>query len=155
VVPVAVPRTLVMAIGNTGMSSSTRTMVEGVARLRARSPEMVERTFDAIRSLSSNARFAVEAGDLRALGQLFDLNQMLLSGLFVSSTEIETLCQLARGAGALGAKLTGAGGGGCVVALAETDASPILAAWKEAGFEGFAAVVEGKPVGVRLEIVRR
>jgi mevalonate kinase len=69
---------------------------------------------------------------------LMDLNQMILSGLFVSTAEIEALCGLARSAGAYGAKLTGAGGGGCVVALApEEKTAEILGAWHDAGFAGF------------------
>jgi mevalonate kinase len=72
-----------------------------------------------------------------------DLNQMLLSGLFVSTPEIEHLCSLARSSGALGAKLTGAGGGGSVVALVkgEAEAESVLQAWQGAGFRGFATRV--------------
>jgi mevalonate kinase len=66
---------------------------------------------------------------------------MLLAGLMVSSTEIERMCDLARGAGALGAKLTGAGGGGCVIALCAGPCDRVLDAWQQAGFSGFAAVV--------------
>ena len=70
---------------------------------------------------------------------------MLLSGLFLSTPEIEELCSLARAAGAYGAKLTGAGGGGSVVALVsgEAGAENVLKAWKKAGFDGFTARVSG------------
>jgi mevalonate kinase len=132
---------LSLAVGHTGLASSTKGMVEGVARLRQRRPEVVAKAFEGIEALVRNARGALEAGDVRALGKLFDLNQMLLAGLFVSSAEIERLCDLARRAGALGAKLTGAGGGGCVVALCDGPADAVLAAWKAEGFEGFATVV--------------
>jgi mevalonate kinase len=70
-----------------------------------------------------------------------DLNQMLLSGLMLSTEGIERACQTARLAGALGAKLTGAGGGGCVVALADLDPEPVLTAWKNEGFVCFSAMV--------------
>jgi mevalonate kinase len=74
---------------------------------------------------------------------------MLLAGLFVSSPEIERLCGLAREAGALGAKLTGAGGGGSVVALVPSIAvgEAVLAAWKADGFDGFVTSVaqEARP----------
>ena len=77
-----------------------------------------------------------------------DLNQMILSGLFVSSEEIERMCGLARSAGALGAKLTGAGGGGSVVALVASAsvAERVLLAWKEEGFWGFSTRVAGSEV---------
>jgi mevalonate kinase len=141
--PVRVRGPMHLCIGNTGTASSTKTMVEAVARLRARRPEIVEKSFEAIRTLVANARLAIEAGDWFALGRLMDLNQMLLGGLFVSTPEIERLCGTARTAGALGAKLTGAGGGGSVVALVASKAAAdvVIDAWKADGFTGFAACV--------------
>jgi len=132
-----------LCVGSSGTASSTRSMVEGVARLRARRPEIVDKSFEAIRTLVSNARLAIESGDRFALGRLMDLNQMLLAGLFVSTPEIERICAIARGAGALGAKLTGGGGGGSVVALVPSQAVAVdvLAAWKVEGFSGFASCV--------------
>jgi mevalonate kinase len=151
--PVRLRGPLYLCIGNTGAASSTKTMVEAVARLRERKPELVEQTFEAIRVLVNNARLAIEAGDRQALGRLMDLNQMLLSGLFVSTSEIERMCSAARAAGALGAKLTGAGGGGSVVALAPTlsVSDAILAAWKAEGFDGFLASVVPDARGRELE----
>jgi mevalonate kinase len=55
---------------------------------------------------------------LIGLGQLLDLNHRLLSSLMLSTTKIEAMCQIARDSGALGTKITGAGGGGCMFALA-------------------------------------
>ena len=141
--PVRARGALHLCVGHCGVASSTRTMVDAVASLRARRPEIVAKTFEGIRALVSNARLAIEAGDRFALGRLMDLNQMLLSGLYVSTPEIEQMCALARAAGALGAKLTGAGGGGSVVALVPTAtvADAVLAAWKSEKFEGFATCV--------------
>jgi mevalonate kinase len=141
--PVLVKGGLVLAIGSTGVPSSTKTMVDGVARLRERRPEIAQKSFEGIRALVQNARLAIEAGDKFALGRLMDLNQMILSGLFVSSEEIERMCSLARDKGAFGAKLTGAGGGGSVVALAQSaaGAEKIIEAWRAAGFDGFVARV--------------
>jgi mevalonate kinase len=141
---------LTVCIGSTGVASSTKTMVDGVAALRERKPDLAEKTFSGIASLVRNAELALAAGDLVGLGKLMDLNQMLLAGLFVSTEEIERLCSLARENGALGAKLTGAGGGGCVVALAdEAKAEAIVTGWAAAGFSGFATRVcpskEGAP----------
>jgi mevalonate kinase len=134
---------LLLCVGHSGVASSTKSMVDAVAHLRDRRPEVVAKTFEGIRSLVSNARLAIEASDRFALGRLMDLNQMLLSGLFVSTPEIERMCALARGAGALGAKLTGAGGGGSVVALVPTPAAAeaVLAAWATESFDGFATCV--------------
>ena len=128
-----------LCVGSTGIASSTKAMVDAVARLRARRPEIVAKSFEGVHTLAKNARLAIEAGDHFALGRLMDLNQMLLAGLFVSSAEIERLCGLARDAGALGAKLTGAGGGGSVVALVPSAlvGESVFAAWKGEGFDGF------------------
>lgn len=136
---VRVPAPFLLCVGNSGHSSSTRAMVEAVARLKERRPETTQKAFDAIHTLVKNARLAIEAADRVAVGQLLDLNQMLLSGLFVSTPELEQMCAAARSAGALGAKLTGAGGGGCVVALVDRPevGARVLAAWKSDGFDGF------------------
>jgi mevalonate kinase len=140
------PRPLHFCIGNSGTASSTKSMVESVARFRERRPDIAKKCFDAIGTLVRNARLAIEAGDVRAVGQLLDLNQHLLAGLFLSTPELEQLCGSARAAGALGAKLTGAGGGGCVVALVDGPerANAVLAAWEKDGFEGFAATAFGE-----------
>jgi mevalonate kinase len=149
---VAIPAPIHLCIGSTGQASSTKSMVEAVALRREKKPETTQKTFDAIGTLVRNARLAIEAGDMRAVGQLLDLNQMLLSGLFVSTPEIEELCAAARGAGALGAKLTGAGGGGCVVAIVEgpEQGASVLAAWKASGFEGFATTVGADAARARI-----
>ena len=130
---VALRAPLALCIGDTGERSSTREMVELVASALARKPAATEKTFDAIASLVRNAALALEAGDLRALGELMDLNQVLLSSLMLSTERTETLCRAARAAGALGAKLTGAGGGGCVIALAGRREGEVRAAWEALG----------------------
>ena len=139
---------LSLVIGHSGVSSSTREMVEMVAKLKARNEENVARSFEAIESLVQNARLALEAGDHVGLGKLMDLNQVLLSGLMLSTEEIETMCRLAREAGALGAKLTGSGGGGCVVALVQGDPGPVVACWEKEGFRAFSTRVSSTPIAV-------
>lgn len=122
-----------LCLADSGERASTRTMVENVAKQHARRPEVTDKTFDAIGTLVRNARLALEAGDVSGLGQLMTLNQALLSSLFVSSERIERLCDAARRAGAFGAKLTGAGGGGCVVALAGANEDAVCDAWRAIG----------------------
>jgi mevalonate kinase len=68
----------------------------------------------------------------------------LLAGLGVSTPLLDGLCEAARNLGAHGAKLTGAGGGGAVIAIAPRDKeADILAGWKTAGVNGFVATVGG------------
>ena len=84
------------------------------------------------------SRLSIPAWDVE-----MDRNQSLLNGLLVSTDEIEKLCDVARTSGALGAKLTGAGGGGCVAALVPgaAVAERVIEAWKAEGFDGFATKV--------------
>ena len=113
------PRTrLPLVIAHSGESSSTKEVVDHVRRQHDKDPKRIGEVFDAIEALVRNAKLAVEAGDLKGLGQLMDMNQAMLSALMISTEKLETLCRNARAAGALGAKLTGAGGGGCMIALA-------------------------------------
>ncbi len=134
---------LTLVIANTGDSASTKTMVDSVGRQRERNPERVDGVFDAIAAVVRNGALAVRAGDWNALGQLMDLNQGLLASLLLSTEKIEDLCHVARKAGAFGAKLTGSGGGGCMIALAadHTSAEAILRAVKGIAEEAFIAEV--------------
>jgi mevalonate kinase len=136
-----VARELRLVIALSGPPASTREMVEGVARLRERRPDLVDKTMSGIGALVQNAKLCVQSGDLTGLGRLLDLNQMLLSGLFLSTEAIERACSVARKAGALGAKLTGSGGGGAVIALVGADPKPVVGALADAGFEAFESVV--------------
>jgi len=154
--PIRLRGSLQLCVGNTGRASSTRAMVEGLARLRERETDRVVRSFEAVRALVHAARVAIETGDRATLGQLMDRNQTVLEELLLSTSEIETMCDLARRAGALGAKLTGAGGGGCVVALVPSQAvaEAVLEAWKREGLDGFAASVaaEDRPRATESEV---
>ena len=75
--------------------------------------------FEEISQLTHAMRTEIKRGDLSEIGLLMIQNQSLLRNLGVSTPELEFLCDLAQHNGALGAKLTGAGGGGCVIALVE------------------------------------
>jgi mevalonate kinase len=137
---VAVP--LCLAICLAGPPASTKQMVENVRQLGVRRPDLLGKSLAGIESLVKNARLCIEAGDVSGLGQLMNYNQMLLAGLFLSTPEIEQACAVAREAGALGAKLTGAGGGGAVIALCEGNAEPVEAALRDAGFTAFSTTIQ-------------
>lgn len=116
--PIHANKPLHLVIGYSGESSSTKKMVSSVRRQLEEDPRRVTKTFEGIERLVRNAKLAIESGDLVALGQLLDLNHTLLSSLMLCTTKLDRMCQKAREAGALGAKMTGAGGGGCMFALA-------------------------------------
>jgi mevalonate kinase len=147
--PIAAPVDLWLAIGSSGKGASTKEMVEGLAHLKERKPDLVGKFLSGVESLVKNAELAILHADAAALGQLLDLNQMLLAGVLISTESIEDMCRLARQAGALGAKLTGSGGGGSVIALggvarpntegstAEKLAGAVVEAWERSGKTGF------------------
>ncbi|NUP12790.1 MAG: mevalonate kinase [Polyangiaceae bacterium] len=153
--PLTPPYDVWLAVGYSGASASTKQMVEGIARIKDRNPDLFDKFLSGVRAIVENARLALEAGDGRALGQLMDMNQMLLAGVLLSTEAIEKMCAIARSTGALGAKLTGSGGGGSVIALggicprgerrsaAEELAVRIAAAWSDAGFAAFPTRIHG------------
>ncbi|MBN2334092.1 mevalonate kinase [Candidatus Bathyarchaeota archaeon] len=106
-------------IGNTRKKRSTRQMVENVAALKARNPKLMDTVIDTMGEISREGLEALLANDLRRMGDLMNLNHGLLSAIGVSTMKLESLIHTARRNGALGAKLTGAGGGGCMIAVAE------------------------------------
>jgi len=115
--PLLARRALHLVVGDSGEASTTKSMVDSVARQHAQVPEKTRQTFEAIAAIVRNGKLAIEGGDLRGLGQLMNMNQWLLAGLMLSTPKLEDMCGAARDAGALGAKLTGGGGGGCMIAL--------------------------------------
>jgi len=104
-------------IGNTGIVANTKEMVAGVADRKKRNPEKYNPLFRQSEELAFTARRALEEFDLRRVGRLMNENHRLLQEIEVSCEELDYLVNLAREQGALGAKLTGGGGGGCMVAL--------------------------------------
>jgi mevalonate kinase len=112
----AVPLPLVIAFGR--RPRSTGAAVGGLRERWQAAPDRYEALFDDVAAVVRRGEAAAVAGDLRALGRTFDDNQALLERLGVSSDETAALVAAARGAGALGAKLTGGGAGGAVIALA-------------------------------------
>ncbi len=140
-VPVGAPFELV--IGHSGVTSSTRRMVERLAQLRARSSVQVDAAFDRVRGFVSEARAALENGDRSSLGGAMNRNHEVLVELGLSTPELDRMCVLARENGALGAKLTGAGGGGCAIALCHRGAEGIARAWEKEGFSAFVTTVTG------------
>jgi mevalonate kinase len=139
---VRVHQPITLCVGLSGRPHATHDLVEGVRRLRERTP-VVARVIEALGSMASAGEAALGLGHVDELGRLFDVAHGLLSALRLSSPELETLVHGARRAGAIGAKLTGAGGGGAVIALAPGNESSVLAAWRRDGFDGFTATVAG------------
>ncbi len=126
------PFTLV--IGDSGVISPTMSAVSDVHQGWENARDRFEALFDAAGMIADSARKAINAGENDALGPLMDENHTLLSKMGVSSLELERLVEAARSAGALGAKLSGAGCGGNMIALvAPEGADRVARALQEAG----------------------
>lgn len=135
-VPIDLARPVPLVVAWTLREGTTR---DAVSRLRTRHGAQFrhyDRLFDAIAEVAEAGVDALEAGDLETLGTLFDLNHGYLSAAGVCSPKNEEMVHLARGAGALGAKITGAGCGGAIIALAPEPA-PVVAALEAAGYDAF------------------
>ncbi len=108
-------------IANVAPSASTLKMVESVATLRRRQPAVIDSLLDEFGNVATAGAQALADGRWQHVGDLMNLNQGLLNAVGVSTPTLEAACADARHAGALGAKLTGSGGGGCIVVLADAD----------------------------------
>ena len=140
---VRVKGSVTLVVGHSGEPGMTKETVASVGRQHAQKPEKVEQIFAGMEAIVNNGKSALERGDLDSLGQLMELNQKLLVTLVLSTPRLEEMCTVAVMAGALGAKLTGGGGGGCMIALVADDASAVQVrdALRALGREAFITMV--------------
>ncbi len=123
-----------IVIGDTGIPAPTKQAVGDVRRLLSRDQYNVEGIFNEIAQISLIGRRSIESGKPELLGELMDQNHAYLQTLTVSCPELDTLVEAARSAGALGAKLSGSGRGGNMIALVDpTKAESVAEALISAG----------------------
>ncbi len=127
-----VPRILVC---DTGIHRSTKKLVGEVVRKSRNKKRPFSGQVDEATEISESAARALRRGDAKDLGRLMNANHELLVQIGVSHPKLDKLVHVARASGALGAKLTGAGGGGCVIVLCESshDETSISRALKRNG----------------------
>lgn len=127
-------------VGPSGQPRSTGTMVQKVAEATGERP--ADKRLAELGGLTDTGTTALLGNDLPALGATMNRAQEVLADLGVSTPVLDGLCKLALEHGAHGAKLTGAGGGGAVIALAPRDKEQdILSGWKTLGVTGFVATL--------------
>lgn len=115
--PFTVGTPLRLLVADTGVASPTKLAVGDVRRQWEQEPEKFNALFAGCGRITDSARSAIEQGDLPRLGQLMAENHALLQQMTVSSAELDRLVAAAHQAGALGAKLSGGGRGGNMIAL--------------------------------------
>jgi hydroxymethylglutaryl-CoA reductase len=133
--PLQLPKPINFVVGMTGVEGLTAKMVARVREGRQRNRDVYDTIFKGIDAVTLQAIDALKKNDLERLGDLMNVNQGLLNSLQVSSWELEELIQIARENGALGAKLTGGGGGGSMIALCPDNAERVVEAMKKAGYQ--------------------
>jgi mevalonate kinase len=141
---------LPLIVGYTGIKADTPTLVRQVAKFYKDHRKLVGIIFDTIASLTKEARKALKKSDIKKLGELMDVNQGLLDTLGVNSKELSKLIFTAREGGAYGAKLSGAGGGDCMIALSSQSLRKKVEASIEKA-EGTILRVKMNADGVKIE----
>jgi mevalonate kinase len=137
------PRPLKVLVALAGERSPTKKTVAALRERQARWPARYQRLFQQIGTVATEGAKAVEAGDLEALGDAMNVNQGLLSALGLSSPPLENMVYRLRAMGALGAKLTGAGGdGGAVIGLF-LEPEPAVAKLLQLGVRCFSSQLAG------------
>jgi mevalonate kinase len=106
-----------IVMGNTGLTANTKAAVAGVRERKENNPEKYNKIFEESKELVTKARVKLDELNLEEIGQLMDKNHKLLQEIEVSHERLDALVEIARENGAIGAKMTGGGLGGYMVAL--------------------------------------
>jgi mevalonate kinase len=115
--PVKIP----LVIGNTGITASTSEVVADVRRLKDTNPKHYAGVFKSYEKLAKSAKNALIEGNIKEIGLLMNQNHKLLQELTVSGKINDKLVDIANNSGAIGAKMTGTGRGGLIIALTESN----------------------------------
>jgi|TARA_B110000881_G_C18592017_1_gene528670 mevalonate kinase len=132
-------RRFYLVIGDTGIEASTKKTVENVRKAWEKEPELMEGYFSEIEIVTEKGKLAIEQGKTELVGEIMNKNHELLNSIGVGHKKLEQLVDIVNKAGALGAKLTGGGGGGNMVALAKNieDQQYIHDKITEAGYRAY------------------
>jgi mevalonate kinase len=111
------PKSFEIVLANSGITANTAALDEFIERQKKDNPELFRTRLKTIVSQGSDMKPALEAGDLEKVGKIMTENHKLLIDMDMSHETLDYLCKLALEKGALGAKVTGGGRGGYMVAL--------------------------------------
>jgi hydroxymethylglutaryl-CoA reductase len=142
--PLNIAKPIPAVIGITGYEGLTAKTVGRVREAWLKDQKLYERIFDQIDALTLRGVQAIQNNDLKLLGELMNICHGMLNALQVSTPELEKLVDISRENGALGAKLTGGGGGGSIIAICEADTAPVVNAIRAAGFQAVPVMLGAK-----------
>ncbi|MBI4177208.1 MAG: mevalonate kinase [Candidatus Aenigmarchaeota archaeon] len=124
---------LPLVVGNTGIKAKSGPIIKNVQYLEKKYPSILPVFIDKIGGIVDEAEKAVRKKDFWTLGELMNINHGILSAMGVSSIELEKLVFAARKAGAFGAKLSGAGIGDNMIAIAPENGKRVASSIRKAG----------------------
>lgn len=132
-----------LVIGDTRIHHNTKELVAEVRRRKETDPDTYNPLFERASKLVVEARNSIVNGNWIQVGKLMNENHILLQQIGVSIPELDKMVEIARESGALGAKLTGGGGGGCMIALApdEETQMKIVKNIESAGFHCYITTI--------------
>ena len=137
-------QSLCLVVANTGINHSTSDLVVGVKKFRDRNEILFKTLLKHASDICLQACTAIESGKCDKIGELMNENQIILQQLGISHGKVRDIIDICSKAGAIGAKITGAGGGGAVIALAagKQESTKIVSRIKEAGYQSFEVEVD-------------
>jgi mevalonate kinase len=137
---------LALVIASTGVRHSTGDLVAGVKKFKDRNEPLFQSLAKQAAEICMQAQGAIASGRRDKLGELMNENQAILRQIGVSHYKVDDLIDICGNAGALGTKITGAGGGGALIALAASrqDSAKIASRAKAAGYESFEVEIDRK-----------
>jgi mevalonate kinase len=132
-----------LVIANSGITASTTEVVADVRRLKEENPNKFEKIFDEYKDLAGDAREALIKGDIITIGSLMNQNHKLLQKITVSGEVNDKLVDILIKNGAIGAKMTGTGRGGLVIALVENKEiqEKVARAVKKEGYDAWKTMI--------------
>jgi mevalonate kinase len=132
-----------LIIGNTGATASTTEVVADVKKLKEESPQKFEKIFKDYGNLANEAKKALLSGDIKKVGALMNQNHKLLQQITVSGELNDKIVEIALNYGAIGAKMTGTGRGGLVIALTENEdmQEKVAKAIEKEGFDAWRTMI--------------
>ena len=141
---------LPLIVSYSGIKADTIALIKKVKAKSEKRPDFVENIYNEIEKIVEKAKMAVISGNWKEVGQLMNKNQTYLCQLGVSSEKLDKMADSAVEAGAYGAKLSGAGGGDCMIAVAPEDKkSGVIDAIKKSG--GQIIEINAGASGVRVD----
>jgi mevalonate kinase len=135
---------LSLVVASTGIKHSTSDLVAGVKKFKETNRTLFESLSKQATDICLQACTAIESGKCDKIGELMNENQIILQQIGISHHKVHDIIDICSKAGAIGAKMTGAGGGGAVIALAASkqESNKIASHIKAAGYQSFKVQVD-------------